>query len=76
MSTPSDVPVVCTKSGLVLVVDSIDAELFEPTLTTSGIRQYFIDKGVEARVRGRGCVACGQASCEYRPLRGPLFVPR
>lgn len=86
MSSFADVPVACTKSGLVLILEAVlpekDYELAIEKMHRLGGKVTFT---------GRGCAGCyphgstfqnaadrtiQTASCEYRPLKGPLFVPR
>jgi hypothetical protein len=78
---PGDIPMVCTRSGIVVVLDMIvPTERDDPKLTAAGVSAIVRERGTEARVRGRLCASCrtqpSVAWCEYRPLRGPLFVPR
>lgn len=82
----SDIPVACTTSGLIYLYDSV----VESTAPAEGrflARQVFIAGGVNSRVVGRPCAACRSnvstdawtekaATCTYRPLGGPLHVPR
>jgi hypothetical protein len=71
-----DILLACTRSGLVVLADRIDAAAYDPIRTPEGIREYIALRGPAAEIVGRGCVACGRAACTYRPLKGPLFVPR
>ncbi len=76
----ADVLVSCTRSGLVLVFEAVVENLEERAAAGDCIYK----KGIDARFHGKTCPGCrtlptGGAmspSCEYRPLRGPLFVPR
>jgi len=67
----SDVLVTCTKSGCILVLDIVlregDWQMVMHRLDVDGIK---------ARFNGKCCPGCHGPSCEYRPLVGPLFIPR
>lgn len=78
MNAYPDVPVACVESGLILVLERVlpekDYELAIEKLHRLGVKTTFV---------GRICSGCvltktisGTPTCEYRPLRGPLFVPR
>lgn len=83
MSAFADVPVACTRSGLIVLLEAVlperDYELAIEKLHRLGGKTTF---------RGRVCPECRftgvqvdptgrtEQTCEYRPLRGPLFVPR
>jgi hypothetical protein len=101
-----DIPVACTESGLVmlleLVVDPLTLEHSVQKVYVEGQKaevegfpcpacriRFDVEKipttdrisgpseGVEIEIRGKAVVVpTGKASCRYRPLRGPLFVPR
>jgi hypothetical protein len=66
----ADIPVVCTACGVVRILDSI---LLEEVDRTEVLTRLELE-GVKARFRGRACPACSLR--DYRPLCGPLFVPR
>lgn len=77
-----DIPVACTSSGAVyLFLNVVEGDQH----SVSAIRQRLL-KG-EKFFRGLPCASCRtivsrdhrtekQNTCEYRLLRGPLFVPR
>lgn len=79
-----DVPVACVSSGAVLTLEAVVGGVPGGLqLALSALDKF----GVEARFTGSPCPACRftssaarrlekAATCEYRPLRGPLFVPR
>jgi hypothetical protein len=75
-----DFPVVCTESGDVRVLASILQTPRNGPAELLALREDFYRVGRDARVVGRTCPTCRQYGnvkfCEYRPLRGPLFVPR
>ena len=82
-----DVPVACTSSGSVSVLSSIITGGGEIVL--EALYRRLMDEGISFRTVGIPCAACRftpsdnvkvgsekLATCEYRPLRGPLYVPR
>jgi hypothetical protein len=75
-----DFPVVCVESGDVRVLSLILMTLEAGPADLKAVHERIYREGVAARVRGRLCPTCRQSAeemtCEYRPLRGPLFVPR
>lgn len=82
MSGQEDVPVACTRSGIVMTLEKA-ARPEEYARSAHEVRV----RGVAARIVGRVCAGCrfqssaddlssDKSFCEYRPLRGPLFVPR
>ncbi len=87
----ADIPVVCTRSGLVVVLNSVlplvgprtCAHREEPQGDLEMILHRLDVDGVSARFHGKPCFGCLQSlsgpvagPCEYRPLAGPLFVLR
>jgi hypothetical protein len=71
MARTYDVPVVCTVSGLVYVLESV----VDPAQADVLIVQL-CEQGTKVRFLGRSCAEHRTANCTYRPLAGPLFVPR
>ena len=83
MSNFADVPVACTRSGLVILLVAL---LPEKDYELAIEKLHRLDG--KLTFHGPVCAACkfdrprihpmGQTdpTCEYRPLRGPLFVPR
>lgn len=83
MSGFADVPVACTKSGIIVVLSAIlpaaDYDHAVEKLHRLDGKTTFV---------GRVCAECRLTrpsidpvglitqTCEYRPLRGPLFIPR
>ena len=79
-----DIPVACTVSGAVYLLDAVvERNPGEAKLARRVIEVH----GVNARVIGIPCSACRtnvstdrwtekSDVCQYRPLRGPLYVPR
>lgn len=67
------------KSGLILLLEAVLPEK-DYEHAVEKLRRV----GAETRFTGRSCVGCKEVilvpieggTCEYRPLRGPLFVPR
>lgn len=78
MSSEPDILVVCMKSGLVLALEGVLARQEDRAMARDLVRK----QGVDARFTGGCCPGCSVlmaglgSPCEYRPLRGPLFVPR
>jgi hypothetical protein len=83
VSAFSDVPVACTKSGIiVLLVALLPEKDYEHAIE----KLHRLDG--KTTFVGRVCPVCyvqrfsidptgrTDQTCEYRPLRGPLFVPR
>ncbi|MGI0148682.1 MAG: hypothetical protein ACREDF_04020 [Thermoplasmata archaeon] len=82
----------CTRSGLVMVLDGIFWETPDREVLCETAVRNVNEMGPEARITGKPCPGCrvgpehpfigppsGLSSvptCEYRPLQGPLFVPR
>ena len=86
-----DIPVVCTTSGVVVLFSAIilphpdegkggqnSYQLWREEIVKGGGNWFF---------RGKVCVGCRstpstmtsmtrESTCQYRALRGPLFVPR
>lgn len=74
-----DFPMVCTESGDVRVLCSILKTPDNGPAEVKVAQEKVYSEGLSARISGRPCPTCTQVSsrsCEYRPLRGPLFVPR
>jgi hypothetical protein len=79
-----DIPVACTSSGAIYLLEqvvSVNAGDLERAVRVLEV------SGTEARLIGLPCAACRSTVstdlrieksvvCTYRPLRGPLFVPR
>ena len=79
MTPDGDILMACVKSGSVVLVEGIHPEIFDKDLTPGVVRAIIGERGAAVRIRGRACGKCShhnEAACEYRPLRGPLFVPR
>jgi hypothetical protein len=69
-----DVLVACTASGLVHVLAPVVLGV-EPLTVFNEIMTY----GTSFRFQGKPCSGCSSGDrryCEYRPLVGPLYVPR
>lgn len=83
MSNFADVPVACTKSGLIVLLEAV---LPEKDYELAIVKLHRVGGGTT--FKGRACAECRhtrpsidptgreEQTCEYRPLRGPLFVPR
>lgn len=79
----SDIPVACMCSGAIYTLDRI----LEGSVDTVVVARGKLTRGEITSIEGRPCgdcrsqpsyTACGPklATCTYRLLRGPLFVPR
>lgn len=87
MSSYPDIPVACLQSGLVMLLEMV----VDPMTMEHCVQRVYVE-GQKAEIEGFPCPACriqfdveqippvvlpaGKPSCRYRPLRGPLFVPR
>jgi len=83
VSNFADVPVACTKSGLIVLLEAL---LPEKDYELAVEKLHRLDG--KTTFHGRACAECRQTrpvidptgrvdqACEYRPLKGPLFVPR
>lgn len=87
-----DILVVCEESGLVMllekVVDPVTLEFSVQTVYKDGAKAWvqgfacpacriqLVDAKVGQDVYTTSVAASGKPSCRYRPLRGPLHVPR
>ena len=84
MTIEGDIPVACTMSGAVYLLEAVvEVSDGEGLLA----RRVIEAQGINARLTGLPCSACRSnvstdrwteksAVCTYRPLRGPLYVPR
>lgn len=70
----------CEDSGLVRILDSTLLKVpFNGPAEVEAAKREVLAHGVDAKIVGRPCPACYRGdvrTCQYRPLRGPLFVPR
>ena len=75
-----DFPVVCVESGDVRVLAAVLRTPYNGPAELRKAQEMLYEVGHGARIDGRPCPTCRQYGtvkfCEYRPLRGPLFVPR
>jgi len=80
----ADIPVACTVSGAVYLLEAV---VERNPGEAEGARRYLEVHGVNARLTGIPCASCRTnvstdrwtekaETCQYRPLRGPLYVPR
>jgi hypothetical protein len=78
-----DIPVACICSGAIYALDRIVEGSVDTLVTVRGK----VIRGDVTVINGRPCAdcrfqpsdsACGEklTTCAYRPLAGPLFVPR
>jgi hypothetical protein len=79
-----DIPVACTSSGAVYLLEAV-VEVNDGEALLA--RRVIEAQGVNARLTGLPCASCRSVVstdrrtekaevCTYRPLRGPLHVPR
>lgn len=73
-----DILVACVKSGLVMTLEETTPDRFGAGPTMDEVRRRIEKEGTEARILGQSCARCilNRVTCQYRPLRGPLFIPR
>lgn len=83
-TVPGDIPVACTVSGAVYLLEAV----VERNEGEAALARRVIEvQGVNARLTGIPCSSCRSNVstdrwtekadvCTYRPLRGPLHVPR
>jgi hypothetical protein len=75
-----DFLVACVESGDVRVLSAVLPTPRNGPAEQKDARETIYRVGHEARISGRHCPTCRLYGvvqlCEYRPLRGPLFVPR
>ena len=83
-----DIPVACCSSGVVMLLDGVVLPGPHPrSVSIEAIRGLVELGGTDARFDGRPCPSCRsrlssddllekRTLCTYRPLKGPLYVPR